>query len=680
MNGKDGCDHPGIWSCILGCARIQDPGHYPSNHLRPSEQVRLATWKRAACVGKLRERYQEIISWEELRKHLNKVTKPARYTGGELNSVRKDPSSVSVRFALVFPDVYEVGMSHLGSQIIYHVLNSRDDTACERAYSPWPDMEELSRRRGWPLFTLESRSPLNSFDIVGFSLAYELTYSNVLAALDLGGIPLFSAERTGEDPLVIAGGPVSMAAEPLAEFIDAFALGDGEELAGDIVDCYKKWRASGKPRPELLESLADIEGVYVPSLYDVRYSDGFVVEVRPKAGAPERVRRRIFNDLEKAPYPERPVVPFLEPVHDRAMVEIFRGCTRGCRFCQAGTLYRPVRERKPETVSRVARKILAASGYDEVSLVSLSSADYSPIRQVIEDIVAHSPCPARVSLPSLRVDSFSVELSKLLGEAGHGGLTLAPEAGSQRMRDVINKNVTEEDIMDAAKAAFSSGFTRIKLYFMIGLPGETDEDVLAIADLAYRIRQLGRDMGVKPTIAVSVSGFVPKPHTAFQWEPFVGRDEIERRQSLLYKRLRGPGLELRYHDSRQTYLEAILSRGDRRLGRVVFEAYRRGARFDSWPDMLDLDLWLTCMKESSLEPDFFTRERGEDEILPWDHLDPGVTKEFLLAERAKARRAEKTPDCREAPCHGCGVCPRFGVAPVLTGKDSASKGARDPAR
>ncbi len=633
--------------------------------------------KRKASVRQLREHDEEIVSWKELRRHLNKVTKPARYTGGELNAVRKDPSSVSVRFALVFPDVYEVGMSHLGSQIIYHVLNSRDDTACERAYSPWPDMEELSRARGWPLFTLESRSPLNSFDIIGFSLAYELTYTNVLAALDLGGLPLFSTERDERDPLVIAGGPVSMAAEPLAEFIDAFALGDGEDLAGEIVDCYKKWRASRRPRLELLESLAGIEGVYVPSLYDVKHSDeGLLVEVRPKAGAPGRVRRRIFSDLEKAPYPERPVVPFLEPVHDRAMVEIFRGCTRGCRFCQAGTLYRPVRERKPETVSRIARKILAASGYDEVSLVSLSSADYLPIREVIEDVLTRSPCPARVSLPSLRVDSFSVELSKLLG----GGLTLAPEAGSQRMRDVINKNVTEEDVMDAAKAAFSWGFTRIKLYFMIGLPGETDQDVLAIADLAYRIRQLGRDMGTKPTIAVSVSGFVPKSHTAFQWEPFVGRDEIERRQSLLAKHLRGPGLEFRYHDSRQTYLEAILSRGDRRLGRVVYHAYRRGARFDSWPDMLDLDLWLSCMKEASLEPGFYTRERGQDEILPWDHLDPGVTKGFLLLERARARRAEKTPDCREAPCPGCGVCPRFGVAPVLAGRDGTSKGAGDRAR
>lgn len=648
-----------------------------SNHLKASHEARRTTLKRAASVGKLTKHDEGIVSWEELRRHLNKVAKPARYTGGELNAVKKDPSSVSVRFALVFPDVYEVGMSHLGSQIIYHVLNSRDDTACERAYSPWPDMEELSRARGWPLFTLESRSPLNSFDIIGFSLGYELTYTNVLAALDLGGVPLFSSERGTDDPLVIAGGPVSMAAEPLAEFIDAFALGDGEELVGEIVDLYKKWRGSGKSRAELLEGLAAIEGVYVPSLYDVKYSDeGHLLEIRPKAGAPERVRRRIFSDLEKAPYPERPVVPFLEPVHDRAMVEIFRGCTRGCRFCQAGTLYRPVRERKPETVSRIARKILAASGYDEVSLVSLSSADYLPIREVIEDVLTHSPCPARVSLPSLRVDSFSVELSKLLG----GGLTLAPEAGSQRMRDVINKNVTEEDVMDAAKAAFSSGFTRIKLYFMIGLPGETDEDVLAIADLAYRIRQLGRDMGTKPTIAVSVSGFVPKPHTAFQWEPFVGRDEIERRQSLLAKRLRGPGLEFRYHDSRQTYLEAILSRGDRRLGRVVFEAYRRGARFDSWPEMLDLDLWLSCMKEASLEPGFYTRERGQDEILPWDHLDSGVTKGFLLLERAKAQRAQKTPDCREAPCPGCGVCPRFGVAPVLVGRDGTPKGAGNWAR
>lgn len=642
----------------------------------PADEARMAQDRESRPDERKSE---ESVPWEELRRHLNKVSRPARYTGGELNSVKKDVSSVAVRFALVFPDVYEVGMSHLGSQMIYHVLNSRDDTACERAYSPWPDMEELSRTRGWPLFTLESRTALRAFDIVGFSLGYELTYTNVLTALDLGGIPLFSSERSRDDPLVIAGGPVSMAAEPLAEFIDAFALGDGEELVGEVVDLYKAWKSSGRPRAELLEGLATIAGVYVPSLYEVTYTpDGLVSGIEPRAGAPKKVVRRVLNDLERAPYPERPVVPFLEPVHDRAMVEIFRGCTRGCRFCQAGTLYRPVRERDPATVSELARKMLAASGYDEVSLVSLSSADYLPIRKVVEDILGRSACAVRVSLPSLRVDSFSVEISKLLGEAGRGGLTLAPEAGSQRMRDAINKNVSEEEIMGAAEAAFSSGFSRIKLYFMIGLPGETDEDVLAIADLVYRIRSTGRNAGAKPTITVSVSGFVPKPHTAFQWEPFAGVGEIRRRQSLLAKALKGPGMEFKYHDSRQTYLEAILSRGDRRLGPVVLSAYRRGARFDSWPDMLDIDLWTSCMVEANLRPEMYTRARAEDEVLPWDHLDSGVTKQFLLLERTRAERRERTPDCREAPCTGCGVCPRLGVGPVLSewSRDAGEAGER----
>ncbi len=635
---------------------------------------------------------QQIITWNELRRHLGKVEKPARYTGGEINAKYKDPQSVDILFALAFPDVYEIGMSHLGSQILYSVLNNRQDVSCERVYAPWLDMESLLRERHWPLFSIENRLPLSSFDIVGFSLQYELTYTNVLMMLDLGGIPLRSEDRAQDDPLVIAGGPCAMSAEPMAEFIDAFALGDGEELSLDIVDTFKAWKGSGKSRLELLVMLSLVESVYVPSLYNVEYKhDGTIEKVVPravklsgqtyeviKAGVsdpesraqcfpegrpgwfvpPKSIRRRVLKSLEDAPFFDKPLIPLMEPVHDRAMVEIFRGCTQGCRFCQAGTIYRPVRERSPATVESLAAELLDASGYDEVSLVSLSSADYSHIEELISRL-NQTCCGAKISLPSLRVDSFSVKLAKILG-ASKSGLTLAPEAGSQRMRDIINKKVTEEELLEAAQHAFASGFSHIKLYFMIGLPGETDEDIVAISDLVKKVRQIGRDMKVRPTVVASVSGFVPKPNTPFQWEPCIQADELIRRQRLLGSCLRGPGLSYKYHDAELTWLEAVFARGDRRLSQALELAYRRGARFDAWGN--DENLWKQVFQDTGLNPSFYAhRERDEEEIFPWEHLDSGVTKPYLLLERQRAKKGILTQDCRTGDCVGCGVCSGLGV-------------------
>lgn len=641
-------------------------------------------------------RKQQSIPWNTLKRHLGKVEKPARYTGGEINSQRKEPQSVDVLFALAFPDVYEVGMSHLGSQILYSVLNSRSDIACERVYAPWLDMENLLREKDWPLFSIENRLPLSSFDIVGFSLQYELSYTNVLMMLDLGHIPLRPQNRFDEDPLIIAGGPCAMSAEPIADFIDAFALGDGEELVLDVADTYKAWKGSGKTRQELLVMLSLVESVYVPSLYDVKYNaDGTIMETTPRlvrldngtyqalrAGvddvvlkdwcfprdmpcyfrAPKTVRRRVLRSLEDAEFPDKPLIPLMEPIHDRVMVEIFRGCTQACRFCQAGTIYRPVRERDPVTVERLARNLVEVSGYDEVSLVSLSSADYGHIKDLICRLIEENPCGARVSLPSLRVDSFSVELAGILGASRKVGLTLAPEAGSQRMRDIINKKVTEEEILEAATYAFSSGFSHIKLYFMIGLPGETDEDVLAISTLVKKIRQIGRSMKARPTIVASVSGFVPKSNTPFQWEPCIEPAELARRQRLLRSTLRGPGIEYRYHDTKLTWLEAVFARGDRRLSKVLELAYARGARFDAWPNLLDVDLWNKAFSEAGLDPSFFAhRQRNQDEVFPWEHVDTGVTKSYLLSERERAKKGVLTRDCREGCCAGCGVCPGLGV-------------------
>lgn len=579
-----------------------------------------------------------------------------------MNARLKDPASHEISFLLAFPDVYEVGMSHLGSQIIYHVVNSLPHAACDRAYAPWFDMEALMRANGWPLFGIESRIPAGAFDIIGFSLEYELCYTNVLTMLDLAGVPRASADRDESHPLVIAGGPSCMSPEPLTKYIDAFCLGDGEEVVVEVIRTYREWKSSQGSRADLLWALSEIEGVYVPSLYRVSYkADGTVLRVEPETrngkSAPEKIRRRVVANLENSPYPLEPLIPAMEPVHDRAMVEIFRGCSRGCRFCQAGIIYRPVREKSGETVLAHTRKLLKTTGYNEVSLVSLSSADYTQIQRVLSDLLQKDPCQTRVSLPSLRVDSFSVDLATLLAAGEKSGLTLAPEAGSQRMRDCINKQVTDEDILEAASRAFEAGFDRIKLYFMIGLPGETDEDVRAIASMASRVRQIGRDLGRRPTVVVSVSGFVPKAHTPFQWEKTLDESELQRRQKILASMLKGPGLEFRYHDARLTQLEAVFSRGDRRLSAVLEQAHAKGCRFDSWPDFFQYEKWESSFAECGVDPLFYAnREREVEEILPWDHIDSGVSRAFLLRERERAKQGELTPDCRWGPCSVCGIC------------------------
>lgn len=617
----------------------------------------------------------EALSWDDLKRQLGKVEKPARYSGGEINSIEKDLTKVDVGFALAFPDTYEVGMSHLGSHILYSVLNSREDIACERVYAPWPDMQMLLEEKNWPLFTLESRYPLGAFDIVGFSLQYELTYTNVVAMLDLGRIPLWAFERDENHPLVIAGGPCALAGEPLAPFMDAFVLGDGEEVILEIVDTYKVWRTSGKPKEKLLQALSEIWGVYVPALYEPEYEEGEHGPLKRMATRDGReappVEKRVLKDLHASLRTGSPLIPLTTPIHDRAVVEIFRGCTQGCRFCQAGMIYRPVRERAPSHVCSMARELLERSGYDEVSLVSLSSADYSFIEPVLSSLLQDNPTGAKVSLPSLRVDSFSVGLASLLGSSTKSGLTLAPEAGSQRMRDVINKRVTKEDVLEAVTAAYEAGYSHIKLYFMIGLPGETDDDVRAIGHLASLVRQRGREMGKRPTVVVSVSGFVPKAHTPFQWEPCLSPEELKRRQGILRQTLKGPGLVFKYHDAELTWLEAIFARGDRRLAKALVTAHESGRRFDAWTEHFDKGAWDEVFARSGVDPDFYAlRERPEHEVLPWDHLHSGVSKSFLLSERHRAKRAETTEDCRTGSCGDCGVCGKRGTVTSLAKGDS----------
>jgi len=600
---------------------------------------------------------------------LARVAKPARYTGGEWNSIKKDHDRVHSTFALAFPDVYEVGMSHLGLKILYDVLNRRPDTVAERVYAPWPDMEAEMRGGGIPLYTLESFRPVADFDVVGFTLQYELSYTNILNMLDLAGIPLLAAERDDRHPLVIAGGPCAFNAEPLADFIDFFMLGESEEAVDEVAAALTTWKTAGRPggRRGFLARAAAIPGVYVPAFYDVSYrADGTLAAVEPNtAAAAPVINKRIVRDLEAAPYPTRPVVPYLEIIHDRIMLELFRGCTRGCRFCQAGVLYRPVRERRPETLLRLAQELVDNTGYSEISLTSLSSADYSCLRDVVRQLINRfRDQGVSVSLPSLRIDSFSIELANEVQKVRKSGLTFAPEAGTQRLRDVINKGVTEADLEEAVGAAFRAGWSGVKLYFMIGLPTETDEDIRGIAALAHKVLDIYRAAtgrkGAKVT--VSVSSFVPKPHTPFQW---FGQDsvaELERKQHLLKSLFRDRSITFRYHDARVSYLEAVFSRGDRRLGRVLLAAWRGGAKFDGWTEHFRYDVWQEAFRQTGVDPDFYARrERNAAELLPWDHLSAGVDKSFLRREYEQALAARPAADCRRGECRACGVCQGLGV-------------------
>lgn len=585
---------------------------------------------------------------------------PARYLNGELNSIRKPHSGVSLLFALAFPDVYEVGMSHLGSHILYKVLNDHPQIACERVYAPWIDMEALMRQEGLPLFALESQAPVAGFHVLGFSLLYELCYTNVLNMLDLAGIPLRSSQRCEDHPLVIAGGPCCFNPEPLAPFIDAFVIGEGEEVALELCEAVMSFR--GKPRHQLLERLAGIEGVYVPSLYAEQYGDGSYLGLEPLwEGAPRKIRKRVLATLEGAPYPLKPIVPFVNIVHDRAALEVFRGCTRGCRFCQAGIIYRPVRERQPESVLAMARELIAATGYDELSLISLSTADYSAIQETMKQLASElSNAGVGLSLPSLRVDTFSVELAKQVEKVRKSTFTFAPEAGTDRLRRVINKRISHEQILEACAAAFEAGWHSLKLYFMIGLPTETDGDIEGIANLVRDVKKVYRSVGVSRrslALHVSVSNFVPKPHTPFQWEAQDTPEELTRKQSLLSRLLRPLGVKLSTHDVHASLLEAVLSRGDRRLAAVIEQAWRNGARFDAWSDQFHFDIWDQAFRDTGVDPRYYAnRQRTRDEVLPWQHIDPGVSQEFLWSERLKALAGEETPDCRFDGCSGCGVC------------------------
>ncbi len=600
---------------------------------------------------------------------LQRVAKPARYTGQEWGSVRKDPAAVDVSFVLAFPDVYEVGMSHLGLKILYHVINRRPDAAAERVYAPWPDMEAELRNAGIPLHTLESFRPVAAFDVVGFTLQYELSYTNILNMLDLAGIPLLSADRGDGQPLVIAGGPCAFNAEPLADFIDLFVLGEAEEAVDELATAVAAWKKAGKPggRRGFLVRAAAIPGVYVPEFYRPRYNtDGTLAEVTAiEPAAPAVVTKRIVADLEQAPYPTSPVVPYLEIVHDRIMLELFRGCTRGCRFCQAGVLYRPVRERRPETLLRLAQELVDNTGYSEISLTSLSSADYSCLQDIVRRLIDRfKDQGVSVSLPSLRIDSFSIELAEEVQKVRKSGLTFAPEAGTQRLRDVINKGVTERDLEEAVGAAFRAGWSGIKLYFMIGLPTETDEDVAGIAALARRVLDIYREVKGKrgAKVSVSVSSFVPKPHTPFQWFGQNDIAELERKQQLLKNLFRDRSVSFSWHDARVSFLEAVFARGDRRLGEVLLAAWRRGAKFDGWSEYFRFDVWLDAFRAAGIDPHFYTgRERSADEVLPWDHLSAGVDKSFLRREYDQAMAAVPTADCRRGECRACGVCQGLGV-------------------
>ncbi|HWR41192.1 MAG TPA: TIGR03960 family B12-binding radical SAM protein [Patescibacteria group bacterium] len=603
---------------------------------------------------------------------MQRVTKPARYTGQEWNSVLKDPIMVDVRVVLAMPDVYEVGMSNLGLKILYEVLNQQPRIAAERVYAPWVDMEKEMRAAGLRLCTLESQQPVAEFDMLGFSLQYELSYSNVLNMLDLAGISLLAAERREEEPLVVCGGPCTFNAEPMADFVDAFVLGEGEEVIVEMAALVADWKQAGRPggRQGVLKRLAGLSGVYVPSLYEVGYTaDGRVASVTPICPeAPARVLKRLVKDLDAMDTALKPIVPYLDTVHNRIMLELFRGCTRGCRFCQAGVMYRPVRERKPETLVRFVQQLVDSTGYDEISLVSLSSADYSCLGELINELMARFKKEGvSVSLPSLRVDSFSIDLAKQVQQVRKSGLTFAPEAGTQRLRDVINKGVTEQNLEDAVGAAFRSGWSTIKLYFMIGLPEETQEDIAGIAAMAARVTDLYREIygrrGAK--ITVSVSSFVPKPHTPFQWFGQNTMDELMEKQKYLRSLIRDRSITLNWHDAHTSFLEGVFARGDRRLGAVLLEAWRRGARFDGWSEHFRFDLWMQAFEAAGVAPDVYAqRQRAYQELLPWDHLSSGASKDFLWQEYQKALRGELTVDCRQGDCSACGVCPELDTAVV----------------
>ena len=608
------------------------------------------------------------------------IEKPARYIGGEINSVMKDKEKVDIRFAMCFPDVYEIGMSHLGIQILYDMFNRREDTWCERVYSPWLDLDKVLRDRNIPLFALESQDPVRDFDFLGITIQFEMCYTNILQTLDLSQIPLHAADRTEEDPIVIGGGPCAYNPEPLAEFFDIFYIGEGETVYDELLDTYKEWKKSGGSRRDFLRQAAQIEGLYVPQFYDVAYhTDGTIKSFTPnEPAAPEKVRKQVVMEVSDAPYPMNPVVPFIKVTQDRVVLEIQRGCIRGCRFCQAGMLYRPTRERNVERLKEYARTMLKNTGHEEISLSSLSSSDYSELNELVTFLIDEFKDKGiNISLPSLRIDAFSLDVMSKVQDVRKSSLTFAPEAGSQRMRNVINKGLTEEDILTGAGQAFEGGWTKVKLYFMLGLPTETEEDMKEIARLSDRVARRYYEIPKeqrhgKCQITASSSFFVPKPFTPFQWASMYTAEEYDRRAHIVNdefrEQLNRKSLKYNWHDAQVTVLEGVMARGDRRIAPVIEEAYRLGCLFDSWTETFRNDLWMEAFENTGVDISFYNqRVREKDEIFPWDFIDIGVSRSFLYREWERALNETVTPNCREK-CSGCGAA-GFGGGVCYEGKN-----------
>ncbi len=598
---------------------------------------------------------------EKLQRILPLVQKPARYTGGEFNEIKKDPDLVRVRVAFCFPDTYEIGMSNVGMRILYGVMNQMEGVWCERVFAPWGDMETAMQEHNLPLWALESQDPVKDFDMIAFTIGYEMCYTNILNMLRLANVPIYAKDRKELKNIVFAGGVCCYNPEPLADFIDFFSLGEGEEVTVEIVSLYDKAKAEGWSKEQFLLEVSKIPGVYVPSFYEPAYhEDGTLRAMTPKNGASEKITKRIIEDLDNAYYPTKMIVPSTEIVHDRANLEVFRGCIRGCRFCQAGFSCRPVRKKSAEVLYQQAVETLSDSGHNEITLSSLSTSDYRQLRELTDQLIPYCEFnKINLSVPSLRADNFSVELMQRLQTLRKSGLTFAPEAGTQRLRDVINKNLTEEEILTSCANAFSGGWSNVKLYFMLGLPTETDEDVLGIADLVYKIINTWKACATNKKrglrVHVATAFFVPKPHTPFQWEKQISQEEYLRRCRLLKDHLYSKSIEYNYHTPDISMLEAVTARGDRRLGPVLVEAMRNGAKMDGWDEYFDYSAWLKAFEQCAVDPDYYTvRGFEEDELLPWDHIDVGVTKKFLLRERKRAYEGLTTPDCRNS-CSGCGA-------------------------
>ncbi|WP_294797759.1 TIGR03960 family B12-binding radical SAM protein [uncultured Eubacterium sp.] len=599
---------------------------------------------------------------KEVEKILQYVQKPARYVGGELNSVIKDPNKVDIRYAFCFPDIYEIGMSHLGMKILYGLVNYREDSWCERVFAPDVDMEEQMRKNNVPLFALESGDYIKDFDIIGFTLMYELCYTNVLNMLDLAGIPLYSKDRTELAPIICVGGPCACNPEPIADFVDIVFLGDGEDSTNAVLDLLKECKKMGATKQEFLLKAKDITGVYVPSFYKDSYNaDGTLKELVPINGAPEKVKKSVVSDMNKCYYPKEFVVPFISIVHDRAVEEIFRGCIRGCRFCQAGFIYRPIREKSVETINAQSKALIDSTGYDELSLCSLSTSDHSQVNEMLTSLIDWTvKDKINLSLPSLRVDNFSDELADKLNKVRKSGLTFAPEAGTQRLRDVINKNVTQEEVINTCTKAFDNGWTTVKLYFMMGLPTETMEDIEGIANLGMDVLHAfynnpNRQKGTGLQVNISCSSFIPKPFTPFQWEPEDTMESLKAKQKHLLESIPSKKIKVSYHETPTSLLEGVLARGDRRLSAVIYSAFKDGCKFDSWDEHFKFASWMKAFEENNLDPYFYTqRKRDFSEVLPWDHLDYGISRKFLEKENLKAHENKTTPHCR-IKCAGCGA-------------------------